>query len=128
MKAPYHGLKRFELTRIPEPGFACGFSPEGASGSYARYVNHISVCEHKDCKRRFTNHMLMQTYFVRKYGEGATIPANAPPVVEPVKKPNNAHPPTPREDHPWRRRSATPAGAYGSSLSPSDNSKLPKPR
>ena len=68
---------KFERTRIPEPVYNCGFRPE--AGSYARYVNHISMCTHHDCERRFTNHLLLQTYFARKYsGESGTIPANDP--------------------------------------------------
>jgi hypothetical protein len=75
----YHGLTRFQRTRIPEPPYQCGFEPE--QHSYGEYFNHISLCEDADCQRRFVNHMLLQTYFARR-AEGATIHGNEAP--EPV--------------------------------------------
>jgi hypothetical protein len=67
---------KFQRTRIPEPPYQCGFEPE--AHSYGEYFNHISVCDNEDCRRRFVNHMLLQTYFARKY-EGAKLSSNATP-------------------------------------------------
>lgn len=61
--------------------YRCGFNPSGKS--YAIYVNHIRFCSHRDCDRRYANHLLMQTYFARKYGDGK-LDANehpAPPAT-----------------------------------------------
>ena len=54
-------------TRIEMP-FRCGFDP--SHQSYAAYVSHIRECTHRDCDRRYANHLLIQTYFARKYGDG----------------------------------------------------------
>lgn len=59
------GLYRFK-THIIEPPFHCGFKPD--KHTYRQYVDHIRSCEDHDCRRRFVNHMLIATYFARKYG------------------------------------------------------------
>ena len=53
-------------TEIYEPPFHCGFDPK--KRSYKQYCDHIRRCDDHDCRRRFVNHMLLATYFARKYG------------------------------------------------------------
>ena len=62
----YKGLLAMEWDPKPDAVFACGFRQE--SQPYARYVNHISMCTHRDCDRRYANHLELREYFVGKFG------------------------------------------------------------
>lgn len=57
----------FQYTRRDLP-FHCGFDPE--KHSFREYVGHIMLCGDHECERRYTNHLMLKAYFIRKYAEG----------------------------------------------------------
>lgn len=59
---------------LHDPPFHCGFHPD--QHTYREYVQHIENCTDFECERRYTNHLLLKAYFIRKYGESSATDPN----------------------------------------------------